>query len=139
MPFWRNYFHLVWATKGRRPLIRPEIEVQLYAYLARKADELGVRTYEINGTEDHIHIVAAIPPKQSVAEVVRRLKGSSSHYVNTILKSEERFAWQRGYGCLTLGESQRERVEAYVRAQKEHHRERTTNTRLETTEEEETD
>ena len=45
--------------------------------------------------------------------------------------SAEPFAWQRGYGVFTLGESQRARAEAYVHNQKEHHRQQTTNQWLE--------
>ena len=40
MAFWRLYYHLVWATKNREPLIKPEIEKRLYAYLVHKAAEL---------------------------------------------------------------------------------------------------
>jgi putative transposase len=39
MPFWRLYYHLVWATKNREPLIVPQIEPRLYAYLVHKAAE----------------------------------------------------------------------------------------------------
>ena len=82
MAFWRNYYHLTWATKNRLPLIQTEFETQLYSYMIKKASKLDVFVYAINGTEDHMHIVAAIPPKQSVADVVKHLKGASSHYVN---------------------------------------------------------
>lgn len=58
------------------------------------------------GYIDHIHLLVAIPPKHSVAGIVKRLKGSSSYYLNTSGLSAEPFAWQRGYGVLTLGESQ---------------------------------
>ena len=138
MPFWRHYFHLVWSTKNRQPLIHPEMESLLYAYLIKKAAELGVYVYAINGMEDHIHIIAAISPRWNVAKVVQRLKGASSHYVNHVLESEEHFAWQTGYGSLTLGETQRARAEAYVRNQKQHHAEDTVNEWLERTEEDNT-
>ena len=135
MPFWRTYYHLVWATKNRADLVRPELELQLFQYLINKAAELHVTVYAINGWLDHVHLVVTIPPKHSVATVVKRLKGSSSHYLNQTGLSLEAFAWQRGYGVFTLGESQRRRAEAYVRAQKEHHRQQTTNVWLERVEE----
>jgi REP element-mobilizing transposase RayT len=131
MPFWRNYYHLVWATKNRQPLIQPDIEARLYDYLVRKAAELDVFVYVINGWTDHTHIVGAIPPKQAVADVVKRLKGASSHYLNHTLRHEEWFQWQRGYGVLTIGEQQKEKAVAYVRNQKEHHGQQTTNSWLE--------
>jgi len=131
MSFWRAYYHLVWATRERARLILPEIEARLYAYLIRKAAELGVYVYAINGTENHIHLITAIPPKLAPAEVGKRLKGASSHYLNHDITLNDVFAWQRDYGLLTLGERQRSRAEAYVAAQKHHHRTQNTNAWLE--------
>jgi len=131
MSFWRNYYHLVWATKNRLPLIRSEFEQRLFNYLVSKAKELEVLVFAINGTDDHVHTVVAVPPKQSVANVVKHLKGSSTHYLNYVIDPGGTFQWQRGYGCLTLGEKQRPIAEAYVRNQKQHHAEDSTNSWLE--------
>jgi len=131
MAFWRHYYHLVWATKRREPLIGPEIEARVYAYLVSKAAELGVYVYAINGWSDHIHLVVAIPPRLSVAEVVKHLKGASAHFVNHGLALDVKFGWQRGYGSLAIGMQQRPIAEAYVRNQKEHHAAQTTNGWLE--------
>jgi putative transposase len=128
MPFWRNYYHLVWKTKNLLPTITPEIEPRLFDYLVGKAGELGVHVYEVNGWFDHVHMIVSIPPKRSVSEVVKGLKGASSHYLNQLGYS---FAWQRGYGVLTLGESQRSFAESYVNNQKRHHSENTMNRWLE--------
>jgi REP element-mobilizing transposase RayT len=122
MSFWRCYYHLVWATRERAHIIQPALEDRLYGYLVNKAAELGVYVYALDGWYDHVHLVVSIPPKHSVAEVVRRLKGASSHYLNHDIGSETEFAWQRGYGVLSFGERQRPTAEAYVSAQKLHHR-----------------
>jgi REP element-mobilizing transposase RayT len=133
MPFWRTYYHIVWATKERLPLLTEKVESALYSYLEYKARELQVRTYAIDGCRDHVHLVVSIPPKHSVASVVKVLKGSSSHHINTLAISDGAFSWQRGYGVLTVGERQLEKAIAYVERQKEHHREQTTNSWLEHT------
>lgn len=75
MSFWRTYYHIVWTTKNREPMITPEVEPRLFAYIVGKAAELGVYVYAINGWVDHVHLVVAIPPKRSVADVVKMLKG----------------------------------------------------------------
>ena len=136
MPFWRNYYHLVWATKNREPLIQPKYESLLYGYIVNKGAEMDVQTYAIGGCADHIHLIVSIPPKHAVAYVVKNLKGASSHYVNHVLCPENiKFTWQNGYGCLTLGEKQRPKAEEYVLKQKQHHKESTTNSWLEHCEE----
>jgi putative transposase len=131
MPFWRIYYHIVWATKDRAPLLTPEVERRLYPYLLSKAAEMGTRIYEANGWVDHVHLVASIPPKQAVAAFVKRLKGASSFDLNHSDLLAEQFSWQRGYGVFTLGESQLEHAVKYVRRQKEHHAEQSTNSWLE--------
>jgi len=103
--------------------------------MVSKASELDVYVYAINGWHDHIHLVVAIPPKHSVAEIVKRLKGASSHYLNYDVRLDWQFAWQRGYGVLSVGERQRAIAEAYVENQKQHHEHQTTNTWLEQTDE----
>jgi REP element-mobilizing transposase RayT len=131
MPFWRLYYHLNWATKKRAPYIQPEVELELYAAIAREAAELGVRVYAINGWYDHVHVLVAIPPQNAVAHVVKCLKGASSHHVNHNLHLDYHFEWQRGYGALSIGEKERPRVEAYVARQKAHHGQQTTDDGLE--------
>lgn len=82
MSFWRNYYHLTWATKNRLPLIESVFEEQLYSYMVKKAAEHEAFVYALDGTEDHVHVVAAIPPKTSVADFVKSLKGPA-HIMST--------------------------------------------------------
>ena len=132
MAFWRNYAHLVWATKNRQPFITDVIEAQLFAQMVHSVSEIGCYVYAINGTEDHVHVVLTCPPKHSIASVTKLLKGASAHFVNHILRPPAyHFEWQRGYGCLSLGQSQIATAVAYVQQQKEHHATQTTNRWLE--------
>jgi len=133
MSFWRLFYHLVWATKNRERLIQPVVEQRLYAYLVRKAGELDVFVYAINGWYDHVHLIVSIPPTLAVADVVIQLKDASSHEMSLPTSLDYPFAWQRGYGVLSLGERQRPDAEAYVRDQKRHHEQQTTNAWLERT------
>lgn len=131
MTYWRLFYHLVWATKNRERLIQPTFEDRLYAYIVHKAEELEVFVYAINGWYDHVHLVVAIPPKHAVSQVVKHLKGSSSHELNLPGGADYPFAWQRGYGVLSLGERQLPHAETYVREQKIHHARGTMNAWLE--------
>ncbi len=130
MPFWRLYYHLVWTTKNREPLIAPQIEARLYAYMVNKAAELGAYTYAINGDPQHTHMVVASPPDLALSKLVQGVKGASSHDINQQAIGF-RFAWQRGYGALSLGQKQLDVAIAYVDQQKEHHRNQTTHPWLE--------
>jgi putative transposase len=124
MPFWRLYYHLVWSTKNRLPLLDDSCEQKLFPYLIQKSYDLDCKLLAVNGCLDHLHLVISIPPKLAVAEVVKMLKGASSHDLAGL-------AWQRGYGALTVGERQKSIALDYVKNQKEHHRQGTANPWLE--------
>ncbi|VEP13148.1 transposase [Hyella patelloides LEGE 07179] len=127
MSYWRLYYHLVWATKQRLPLIKPELEAKLHGYIIGKADYLGCITHDINGTENHIHIVASIPPSLSISQYVKKIKGSSSHHWNnTLASNSDKFYWQQGYGVFSMGSKQLETAVNYVKNQKIHHSQGTT-------------
>ncbi len=59
---------------------------------------------------------------------MKKIKGSSSHYLNNVLSAKEnKFAWQTGYGIFSLGKTQLERAIAYVDNQKQNHSKGTMN------------
>lgn len=74
--------------------------------------------------EEHVHVVASIPPRLAVASFVGQLKGASSHWINHELIANDWFEWQEGYGVLSFGKQALPRVVDYVVKQKERHRER---------------
>jgi REP element-mobilizing transposase RayT len=123
MAFWRLYYHLVWATKERLPMITSEMEPELYGYIIGKADALQCITHALGGIENHTHMIASVPPKLSVAEFVQKIKGSSAFHINHCkTKNFSELVWQRGYGVLSLGQKHLDWAVQYVRNQKEHHR-----------------
>ena len=86
---------------------------------------LGAIVYEVNGTDDHVHLVTSVPPKVALADFVGQLKGASSRYIDTFSgRSGLRFGWGRGYGIVSFGQKALSRVMAYVAKQKQHHRTR---------------
>ena len=137
MTYWRLHYHFIWATFERQPSITPEREKMIYGVLYRKAEELGIKIHAAGNVEDHIHVVASIPPKLAVADCVKELKGASAYAVNHMEGSDGLFKWQEGYGALSIGERSLETVMAYAAGQKEHHREKSVIAIYERMEEEE--
>lgn len=122
MIFWRCYYHFVWATKNREPLLDVAYEPTIFRVVRDKTAEYDSQVLAINAVSDHIHIAVALHPKVTISEWVKRVKGASSHAVNTALSPEtDRFRWQRGYGVLTFGKSNLPMVVDYIQRQKEHH------------------
>lgn len=123
MAHWRLFYHFVWVTKSREPLLTAELQCRVFPYLMSKGRELGTLMLALNGLEEHVHVVAAVPPGMAPAEFVKRLKGASSRFISRELGLP--FSWQEGYGVYSISEKDVQRVIEYVRAQKEHDRRRT--------------
>lgn len=122
MTFWRCYYHIVWATKHREPLITPQSEQVIFEAVHAKSAELECPILAINGAGDHVHVAVSIIPKLSVAEWVRNVKGVSTHEMNSRFPNAPvRFAWQKGYSVLTFGAKNLAFVVDYIAHQKEHH------------------
>ena len=78
-----------------------------------------------------MHAAMTIPPRQSIGEMIGRLKGSSSHYINSEVHLARGFAWQGGYGVITVSEERLPTILRYISNQKEHHRRGNTQSRWE--------
>jgi len=122
MPYWDCNYHIVWATKYRQPLLTDAIEKLVFHAISEMTVKLRCRLLAINGTVDHIHIAVTMPPSMAVAVWVGKVKGESSHLVNsTYPQLDPPFQWQEGYGVRTFSDSDRQAVLNYIARQKEHH------------------
>ena len=118
--FYKLYYHIIWATKNRLPLINPEIEKLIKRYIPNKITECNGKQLALNMAKNHIHLLTNIPPKISIADFVHKIKGSSSHYINA-LQGGKSFYWQSGYGIVSLSEKGVPFVKQYINNQKQKH------------------
>ena len=124
--------HFTWHVKDNNPVIRDEIEMQLYRFLKGKAAQTrGVSVHGIGGTDDHVHLVVSVPPTLQPSEWIGELKGASSHYINHEVANRQVLQWQSGYGVVSFGRKDLQWVQAYVRNQREHHASNDAQDRLE--------
>jgi putative transposase len=121
MTYWRLYYHLIWGTKNRVPMIDPVFEADLYRVLTAKAGTLSAVVPAIGGTADHVHIAVTIPPAISVSSFAGQLKGNLTHFVNHSLHPDFAFDWQNEFGVISFSEEQLETIIQYITRQKEHH------------------
>ena len=131
MPSWKLYYHFVWATKQRQPLIDSNLESDLYRAIAAKVQEMEGFVHAVDGTKDHVHLAVSIPPKLALSEFIGDTKGNSSHFVNHIVKPDLEFRWQDEYDVLSFGEKNLPTVVGYIHNQKQHHADATLITAME--------
>jgi REP element-mobilizing transposase RayT len=86
----------VFSTKDRRPVITSEYELRIYDYIGGTIRSLGGICLELNGTEDHIHLLTKLRPDRAVSDVLRDLKANASGWMHDVFPSLKHFSWQRG-------------------------------------------
>jgi putative transposase len=72
----------------------------------------------IGGTDNHVHILLALPANRNLADVMRDIKANSSRHMREV---GMRFAWQDGYAGISVSPSQVSAAKRYIANQKEHH------------------
>ena len=122
--FTQLYLHCVWATWDRLPLITPDIQKVVYGSIIGKCDRLGCTVIAIGGIEEHVHLLTGVPPTLTVSELIKHVKGSSSHLINHEIKPGEFFKWQGGYGAFTVSRKDLDLVANYIKNQAIHHRQK---------------
>ncbi len=118
----KNYRHIVFSTKNRLNTITPEIEEQLYKYIGRIIKSLDSKLIKIGGFTDHIHILCELSKNYSLSDFMKRLKGSTSKWVNVTFTLNYHFNWQSGYGAFSIKPQDVSLVVEYISNQKEHHK-----------------
>jgi putative transposase len=121
MPYWQLFYHIVWATANREPLLTPDIEPVIFGFLRGKALGLGGAVFALNGTSTHVHMVATIPPKIAVSKFVGQTKGVASTRFNKSGMRGAPLFWQGEYGVFSFDAKRLPQYVAYVEGQKQHH------------------
>ena len=115
------YFHIVWATKHRQPLLTQQNEEAVYRCALQLIRKMGYEVLEINGMPDHVHLVLQSGPRIDLAALMQKVKGVTSAMVNDMADHAEHFRWQEGYYAATVTPSHLAKVRTYIREQKERH------------------
>lgn len=122
MPYARLLYHVVWAMKHRLPSITDAREAVIRDSIAATSKEMDLAVYGVGIMPDHVHVFAQVPPALTVARVIGRWKGASSHAVNDLIPdAQDTFAWQEGYGVISVSQPGFDRVLEYVQCQRERH------------------
>jgi putative transposase len=122
--FTRLTYHVVFATKYRRPTIKEDIQERLYEYIGGILRGKKGHLIEIGGVEDHVHVLAGLSPTMAVSDVIRDVKAASSKWVKEERETEA-FEWQKSFGVFSVSYDRVEAIRKYIRNQREHHKTKT--------------
>ena len=125
MSYVSSYYHCVFSTKERRPLITPELQERLWPYLGGIARQNEMKAIEIGGVADHVHMLLSLPSTLSIAKAMQLIKGGSSKWVHDSFPEHRLFGWQVKYGAFGVSVSLLDKTIQYIQTQAEHHRKMT--------------
>ena len=116
------WIHAFFSTKNRSPLIHPGYESILFAHMKEHLEQ-DFRCYleTINGTSDHVHLLFLLNPNYSVKDILKNVKGESSHWINAHDFIESKFAWQKSYAAASVSDTVAKEIERFIGRQKEYH------------------
>jgi putative transposase len=117
--------HVVFSTKERRPWLDPDIRPRMHAYLATVCRDCGCEAYRVGGAVDHVHIAARLSRTISQADLLEKIKKTSSAWIKEQGQQYQGFFWQAGYGDFSIGWSQLDDLMRYIETQEQHHHKRT--------------
>ena len=112
-------YHIVWITKYRYKVLTKDMRLRIRDITRQVCNQLGVTIIKGVLSNNHVHMFVEIPPKVSVSDFVRRVKGCTSRKIQQEFPElrkrywGQRF-WARGYFCTTSGNVTNETILNYI-------------------------
>jgi REP element-mobilizing transposase RayT len=117
------WLHIIFSTKERSSLILSSFEEKLHQHIKNKLiTEYDSFVEIINGTDNHIHILLKQSPNFAISDIIKNIKGESSHWINQNDFINRKFVWQTGYSVFSISINKVDTVRKYISNQKEHHK-----------------
>ena len=118
-------YHIIIRTKNSQKTLKSEQNEELFKYIWGIIKNKNCHLYQINGVEDHIHILTSLHPSIALADCIRDIKTASSIW----LKNSDLFptfvGWANGYAALTYSYRDKDKLINYIKNQQHHHKNET--------------
>ena len=117
------HVHIVWSTKYRYSVLRGDVQLRCRDLIRQVCDSMDIRIMKGVVSKDHVHLHLSYPPKLSVSEIVKRLKGRSARLLLDEFSELKRRYWGQhlwgiGYGAWSSGNITDEMIQKYL----DHHK-----------------
>lgn len=121
MSYTQTIYQIVYSTKYRErtlnKLDRPEFFKDITGILKNKKCHL----YQVNGVEDHLHIITSLHPSIALASLVKDIKLGSTSFIKQKKIFPDFNGWQNGYAAFTYAMEAKNDLVQYVMNQESHH------------------
>ena len=113
--------HVVVGTYRQKNFLTADVRNQLSAYLSAVSKSKGMRLVALGGTENHLHILLALPAKLSLESAILPLKQSSTTWLRQNFEALRSFSWSTGYAAFSISRSQLDSTLLYIQNQEQYH------------------
>ena len=115
--------HIIWCIKYRYRVLEGEVQTRCRDLIVQICNSEDVPILKGVVSKDHVHMHIEYPPKLSVSDIVKRLKGRSSRILQMEFPHLKKRYWGKhfwaiGYGVWSTGVITDEMVQEYL----EHHK-----------------
>lgn len=116
------FYHIVFCTYNRENTLPEEHHIELYKYIWGIIKKRDCVLYQINGMENHIHILSDLHPSIALSNYIKEIKTASNKWMKDSGNFPNFSSWAEGYCALTYNLKEKDVVLNYIKNQKEHHR-----------------
>ena len=111
--------HIVWVTKYRYHVLKGDIQKRAREIIIQICDAEEIKILGGVVSKDHIHLHIEYPPKISISNLVKRLKGKTSRKIQKEFPELSKKYWGQhfwavGYGAWSTGNITDEIVKEYL-------------------------
>jgi REP element-mobilizing transposase RayT len=115
-------YHIIFGTKYHQQILHKANRQKLFQYITGILQNKNCHLYQINGIENHIHILFHLHPTIALSDIVKDIKLASSKFIKENNLFTDFIGWQNGYGAFTYSISAKQTLIAYIQNQEEHHK-----------------
>lgn len=112
-------YHIVFTPKRRKKVLVGPVGVDCKALIQAKCTEKNYLIEELAVQPDHVHLFVQVMPTVSAAEVVKEVKGLTSHDLREKYPALKKLPslWTRSYFVSTVGNVSQATIQRYIAAQ----------------------
>jgi putative transposase len=121
MSYLRIWLHCVWTTNKRIPYLRDEIRNEVILHILNNAKIKDIYIDHLNGYFEHLHALISLGGTQTISEIMQKIKGESSFWINKNNLTRLKFEWQDDFYSVSIGIPQLDNLRKYIRNQDHHH------------------
>ena len=113
------YYHFVWVTKHREPMLVNKIKKDIGHLLVERCRDLNYHILEMAVMPEHVHLLLSLKPTDYLPKVATYLKGGVSRAFNISHREDDYLDWTDGYSVDTVGKMGLQTVRGYIVRQRE--------------------